>query len=257
MSTRTFRSFVAGSGVWRGVSTWHPILAILAAIGVVVVGQVVPILVIEAVTGGKIHTAPADYGPEAIYEMMQGSGAAILLLGQACLALLTIGVASLHGARFADTLSLNPPEGGRSDYLYAFVLMVPLLALANAAAYTLSPDGFMSDFQQFAGLARTDQPVAAFLAIAVGAPLWEEMLFRGFLLAPLVGPLGFWPAAVLVSGAWTSLHIGYSAAGLAEVFMIGLFFAWLLRQTGSLWIPITCHAAYNAVLFLALRYLTA
>jgi membrane protease YdiL (CAAX protease family) len=37
--------------------------------------------------------------------------------------------------------------------------------------------------------------------------------------------------------------------------MIGLFFAWLLRQTGSLWVPISCHAAYNALLFLALRYL--
>lgn len=257
MSTRTFRSFVAGNGVWRGASNWHPILAILAAIGVVVVGQVVPILVIEAMTGGKIHTAPADYGQEAISEMMQGSGGAILLLGQACLALLTIGVASLHGARFAETLSLNPPQGGRPDYLYAFLLMVPILALANAAAYTLSPDGFMSDFQQFAGLARADQPAAAFLAIAVGAPLWEEMLFRGFLFAPLVGPLGFWPAAVLVSGAWTALHIGYSVAGLAEVFMIGLFFAWLLRQTGSLWVPIACHASYNAVLFLALRYLPA
>ncbi len=231
-------------------------LAVLASVGVLVVGQIVPILFLEAMSGGGLATAPVDSSPEAIHQIMEGSGASILLLSQASLALLTIAAASLYRARFTTVLSLEPPVGGNRAYFYAFALMVPLLLAANAVAYTLSPAGFTSDFQQFAKLANTSEPLTAFLSIAIGAPFWEEMLFRGFLLAPLIGPVGFWPAAVLVSGAWTVMHIGYSTVGLAEVFLIGLYFSWLLRRTGSLWVPIACHAAYNGCLFAALRVLT-
>ncbi len=256
MSILTFRAFLAGPDAWRAQSPWHPVLATLATVAVIVFGQVVPILLLEVMSGGRLATAPVDAGPDAVHQMMEGAGASILLLSQACLALLTIAAASFYGARFSEVLNLETPVGGHRAYLYAIAVMVPMLLAANAAAYTLSPAGFMSDFEQFAKLANTSQPVTAFLSIAIGAPLWEEMLFRGFLLAPLVGGLGFWPAAVLVSGAWTVMHIGYSTAGLAEVFLIGLFFSWLLRRTGSLWVPIACHAAYNGCLFLALRILT-
>lgn len=256
MSILTFRAFVTGAAAWHAQSPWHPVLAVLAAVGVIVIGQIAPILVVEAMSGGKAISSSQEAGPEAIIELMEGSGATILLLSQACLGLLTIGVASLYRARFQDVLSLEPPAGGRRVYLYAILLMVPLLLIVNAVTYTLSPDGFTADFEQFAKMARTAQPVTAFLAIAIGAPLWEEMLFRGFLLAPLVGPLGFWPAAVFVSGAWTVMHIGYSMVGLIEVFLIGLYFSWLLRQTGSLWVTIACHALYNGCLFVVLRFLT-
>jgi membrane protease YdiL (CAAX protease family) len=146
-------------------------------------------------------------------------------------------------------------DGGGRSYVFALALLVPLLAAINALAYWLSPTGFLSDFRQFVSLTRMPQPVTAFLAIAVGAPLWEEMVFRGFLIAPIAGAIGFWPAAVLISGAWTALHLGYSLVGLAEVFLVGLYFSWLLWRTGSVWVPIACHAIYNGSLFVAMRYL--
>jgi membrane protease YdiL (CAAX protease family) len=49
------------------------------------------------------------------------------------------------------------------------------------------------------------------------------------------------------------LHAGYSAVGLVEVFSIGLIFSWLLWRTGSLWVPIFCHAVYNILVVLVLR----
>ena len=36
--------------------------------------------------------------------------------------------------------------------------------------------------------------------------------------------------------------------------MIGLFFSWLLWRTGSLRVPIFCHALYNSLIVLVLRY---
>lgn len=256
MRTLTFRAFVTGPSAWRTRNRWHPLLAVLAAICVVVVGQLAPIVVLAVTSGDLPHGLPAGQpGETNVYEFADGAGASLLLLSQAVLALLTIGVASLYRSRFADALSLVRAEGGARSYVFALILMVPLLAAINVLAYWVNPSGFLADFRQFAGLARAPQPVTAFLAIAVGAPLWEEMLFRGFLVGPLCGAIGFWPAAVLVSGAWTALHLGYSPVGLAEVFLIGLYFSWLLWRTGSLWVPIACHAIYNGCLFVALRFL--
>jgi membrane protease YdiL (CAAX protease family) len=255
MSTQTFRAFLTGPAAWRPQSRWHPVLAVLAAIAILVFGQIVPAVMLGMLSGGSIHSGPGDGSADALFELIEGAGASALILGQVSLAVLTLAAASLFGARWAEVLSFERPDAGPRSYIYALLLMVPVLAIINAAAFALSPSGFQSDFEQFARLARVAEPAAVFLAVAVGAPLWEEMLFRGFLLGPLAGPLGFWPAAVLVSGIWTILHIGYSMAGLAEVFLIGLYFSWLLRRTGSLWVPIACHAAYNGALFAVIRYL--
>jgi membrane protease YdiL (CAAX protease family) len=90
--------------------------------------------------------------------------------------------------------------------------------------------------------------------VGLGAPLSEELLFRGFLLSALTRPLGFWGAALLANAPWTALHWGYSSVGLTQVFVIGLFFSWLLWRTGSLRVPILCHAAFNGLVLLVLRY---
>jgi membrane protease YdiL (CAAX protease family) len=90
-------------------------------------------------------------------------------------------------------------------------------------------------------------PVTA-LAVGIGAPISEELLFRGFLLSALARwRAGYWPAAIVANVAWTSFHLGYSVAGLLEVFLGGLFFSWLLWRTGSLWLPMIGHALTNIV----------
>ena len=93
--------------------------------------------------------------------------------------------------------------------------------------------------------------MASEFGVGIGAPISEELLFRGFLLSALARwRAGFWPAAIVANVAWTSFHLGYSAAGLLEAFLGGLFFSWLLWRTGSLWLPIIGHAVTNIV-FLA------
>ena len=67
-----------------------------------------------------------------------------------------------------------------------------------------------------------------------------------------VGPLAFMLAAMFSTTAWTLMHVGYSLTGLAEVFMIGLYFCWLMWRTGNLWLTISLHAFYNGMQFLVL-----
>ena len=91
------------------------------------------------------------------------------------------------------------------------------------------------------------------LGVGLGAPLSEELLFRGFVLSALAKwRYGFWPAALLVNTAWTAFHFGYSAVGMLEVFVGGIYLSWLLWRSGSIWLPIICHAATNSVFLVIL-----
>jgi hypothetical protein len=127
--------------------------------------------------------------------------------------------------------------------------------LAASAAYALlvwliSPESLKRDFGTLAPLIRSEWSWLALIAIGIGAPLSEELLFRGFLLPALSrSRIGFWGAAVLLTLAWTALHASYSIYGLIQVAAIGMLFCWLLWRTGSLVLPIACHAAYNIIIF--------
>jgi uncharacterized protein len=89
--------------------------------------------------------------------------------------------------------------------------------------------------------------IAYALFFIVGA-LFEEFLCRGYLLFTLMTGVGFWPAAVLSSLLFGILHTGNPGETLFGCFSTGVFgflFCVMLRRTGSLWMPVGFHAAYN------------
>jgi len=150
---------------------------------------------------------------------------------------------------------LRPVAGGGVTFLYAVLAMAVLLGSFNAFVYWLKADNMLDDMLPYLQLLRGEGWWIAALAIGAGAPIMEELIFRGFLLSALAkSRLGFWPAAVAATSAWTMLHWGYSATGLAEVFLVGLYFSWLVWRTGSLWPAIACHALYNSSLVVFMRY---
>lgn len=254
MSPLTWRAFLHGPDAYREAGLWHPLTAISAAFAVIVAGQSVPVLGM-ALLSMRLQTNGGQNGSGGAVQVGEPETLWLLLASQTALVLLTLALASLRRSQPMSLLHLGWPDGGLRAFGFAFLLMLPLLVAFNGLAYGLSPDGFVADFREFIRMAKGPDPLVSMLTIAAGAPAWEEMLFRGFLLGPLCGAFGFWPGAALVSGGWSLLHLNYSLAGLAEVFLMGLYFAWLLRRTGSLWVPMACHAVYNASLFLVMRHL--
>jgi membrane protease YdiL (CAAX protease family) len=78
--------------------------------------------------------------------------------------------------------------------------------------------------------------------------LFEEFLFRGYALYTLAEGIGFWPAAVLLAGVfgWVHKHnSGEDWVGVAGVVFVGLFWAFTLKRTGSLWFALGMHAAFD------------
>jgi membrane protease YdiL (CAAX protease family) len=78
--------------------------------------------------------------------------------------------------------------------------------------------------------------------------LFEEFLLRGYSQFTLARGVGFWLAAIALSGAFGLIHLrnaGEHWNGALAAAAIGFFFCFTLRRTGSLWFAVGFHAAWD------------
>jgi membrane protease YdiL (CAAX protease family) len=88
----------------------------------------------------------------------------------------------------------------------------------------------------------------ASLAPCVSAPLWEEVLYRGFLL-PTLGAFFPLPLSLPLSGLLFGLHHQIPASAL-PLSALGLAWALLYVLSRNLWVPVLVHAMWNSRVFL-------
>jgi len=254
-----------GSPAYDAKTTWRPFPALVVTllvffastalgVGLALLAERLDILGWIAGDGG----ADAS-GPDASSDI--GVSVGVMLAAQLLLQVLVVaGVwyfAGFGGQKRTDVLALRAPEGGISVYFIGIGLILLVSAVYSAIAFSFVPEAVKSDLGPFIEILRMNGGLLLGLAVAIGAPLSEEFLFRGFLLPALAKTrLGFWGAAVISTSLWCGLHAQYSLAGLGIVFLIGLLLSWQLWRTGSLWVPIVCHGVYNALVFLVLWGIT-
>jgi membrane protease YdiL (CAAX protease family) len=187
-------------------------------------------------------------------QMMHGVGAWIIGL-QLGLISFTWLAAGFFSSNRTEVLSLKPPA--QSWWVLPLALLPLFLGTAAWTAIQVlwKPEAVVQDLRPFLQLLNGDMRWPILAAICIGAPMSEELLFRGFLFSGLaksrIGVLG---AAVVTTVLWTSLHLGYTLFGLFEVLGIGFYLSWVLIRTGSLWVTMFCHGVYNTVVAIALLY---
>ncbi len=242
---------LGGPPAFRPKTPWGPGLGLLVTLAIVVT-SFGGAAVLTATTG--LGRAPTSL-PSARDASTLAAGLQTFALWQGLVILLTLIVSALRGGRVRDVLALHSASRGWRSYLEAIVALLVLQIVVTIVQYTSFSGDLYADLRPFVALVRgPDWPLAA-AVIGIGAPLSEELLFRGFLLSALAGTrLGFWGAALIATGLWTAMHAGYSLMGILEVFAIGLVLSWLLWRTGSLRVAIFCHALYNSLVVLALRF---
>lgn len=176
---------------------------------------------------------------------------------QVGLVALTVLAAGFFSSNRAEMLALRTPRGGWGVLGWALVPMFVLTGAWTALLMWWRPEVVVGDLRVFKEMLNGDTALMALLVIGIGAPLSEELLFRGFLFAGLAkSRLGLAGTGILTAILWTALHAGYSLFGLIEVLAIGLYFSWLLVRTGSVWVTIFCHAVYNTAVGLALYFIS-
>jgi membrane protease YdiL (CAAX protease family) len=228
---------------------WSPVWAFIIAI-VIQTG----LQLVAGVVGAVVSAAVAGVPPERLSEQQLLAGLlTFLLISQVCIIALTWWAAGFFGGNRYEVLQVDRGGPSVGDVVTAVAGLAIVLGIFNAVVYLLRPGLFLADMQQFLPMIRGPSWPLTALGVGVGAPISEELLFRGFVLSALAQwRFGFWPAALLVNTAWAAFHFGYSAVGMLEVFIGGIYLSWLLWRSGSIWLPMICHAVTNCVFLVIL-----
>ncbi len=83
------------------------------------------------------------------------------------------------------------------------------------------------------------------LIVAIGAPVVEELFYRGLLLRGLQRQLPVWAAIVVCGLAFGASHFEFLA--LPALSLFGMVLAWLAVRTGRLGSSIMSHLVFNSV----------
>jgi membrane protease YdiL (CAAX protease family) len=114
------------------------------------------------------------------------------------------------------------------------------------ATYIIPGVGMQEEMAKIlASIPRTPVNIAAiFFAIAIAAPIVEELLFRGMLQNAVAKYVPFWAAILLSSFLFAVVHLQlYAIPGLMS---LSIAFGYLYHRTGSLRTNIILHMANNA-----------
>jgi membrane protease YdiL (CAAX protease family) len=142
---------------------------------------------------------------------------------------------------------------GWAAVILGFLIVMQLLAVILMTAFQIAPEN-VGDVEA-AMKSLVSDPAYPLIAVGIvlGAPLAEELTFRGLIFAALARTrLGFAGTTILTSAAWAGLHIGEPLHAVVLLFVMGLVLGFLLVRFGSLWVCFVCHAVWNGMFALAL-----
>lgn len=142
--------------------------------------------------------------------------------------------------------------------LLAFLFFIVLFAVLGIDPSTYSPGGGIGDKDSQAGIVEkvmaelASQPklfIFVALTAIIGAPVVEEILFRGAFFAALVtSPVGKWGAVLITAALFALLHATSDQWPIVGVlFFMGILLGLLMLRFGSLWVPIAAHALWNGI----------
>lgn len=174
-----------------------------------------------------------------------GSGALLPgVLGTA----LAGGLATAGAIRRATPAALGLGRAAPWSWGVAVFAVPGFLALSAGFATALQALGGGYEEQQLLTFLADSPPLNRSVAVGygvLGAPLIEEVVFRGFLLPPLMRRSGTWPAVVLAGSVFGLFHAADPYA-VAPLVVLGIGLGWLRVRSGSLWPGVLVHVGNNA-----------
>jgi membrane protease YdiL (CAAX protease family) len=81
------------------------------------------------------------------------------------------------------------------------------------------------------------------VTVCVFAPVFEELLFRGYVYRNLRDRWGPWVGIVISSALFAAVHV--DPMNFIPLFAIGACFGYAYERSGSLWVPVLIHGLWN------------
>ena len=172
-----------------------------------------------------------------------------------------IGLISLISSIFGSALVLLPVTirgysikkyfnfNKTNFYPFKLIILFFLLLMFMETLTYIYPnifdDKFAVDIYQ-----STNNKFVLFLGIVLFGPIFEELLFRGFLFKGLENSLGGNNAIILSAFLFSIVHIQYSIwILLFMIFPMAVFLGYVRYKTQSLLFPISFHCLNNLITF--------
>lgn len=193
---------------------------------------------------------------EAAMPALETSGTvlswATIISGVVCSMLVLLAIKFSKNGNIQSYFGLS--SVGWSVYAKWGLIFIGVLLLSEAVIYLLGKDSVPDVMVE---IYRSANPKwLLWFAIIVMAPIFEEILFRGFLFKGLANSfLGVVGAIIITAAIWGLIHVQYEAFFIALIFVWGLFFGWVRHKTGSVYVTIFLHAVANFVATLQVHLL--
>lgn len=217
--------------IFHGYTAFDLIIVALAAF-------VMPVMSI--LTGRKLARAPDAGGllPRYILIISRGGLFAVLVAGTWWMQDRRFSVLGL-----APHLSLWDYAGFSLALLIGLLMVAQGMSLASAS--TEKVERAMKAIRSVKITPNTSEEFALFILMSLSAGVWEELVYRGFLvwfLVPLAGAIGAIVISALIFGL---AHIYQGVRGFVASTVLGLVFAALYLFTASLWWLMVLHAVID------------
>jgi membrane protease YdiL (CAAX protease family) len=157
----------------------------------------------------------------------------------------------LRGERLAD-IGLKRP----ASWPQTIVLGIVMAAIIFVAIYLSEKAGFRRDLSRFQAVqGNLELTIYGVCYAFIGAGLYEEFMFRGFLMQGLAmcfgASRGAWVAACIIQGAlFGAAHAYQNPLGIAITGTLGVLLGIIVLVSGrNLWLVIIGHGLYDASRF--------
>jgi len=168
-------------------------LAIFA--GAAVVGIAFSVIVGAVLSAGATSPLPQATPLEVVVAWMVGLQIGVVVL--------TVVAAGFYASNRRETLALRRPKQGWGVLAWAPIPMFLATGAWTAFLMWWRPEVVVDDLKVFKDMLTGHTALAALAVIGIGAPLSEELLFRGFLFSGLAkSRLRILGTAVLTTALW-------------------------------------------------------
>lgn len=206
---------------------------------------VVPTVVMVLIKAGEvIHTSGAEID-EALPQITDSGWflAVVILITFVVVVAVAALAVRLKRWSFKEYLSLHKPT--RRQVLWSLAGLAVLIVMQELLAFVAgvpSVPEFMRHSYRTAG----SLPLLL-LAFVIIAPLYEELVFRGFMYRGWEASIGPAATVILTTALFAVIHTQYDWVGMVGVGLFGLYAGLLRWRTGSTLLCFTVHAATNLV----------
>jgi membrane protease YdiL (CAAX protease family) len=230
------------------VSHLHPVWGSLATLLWAVLIAIVFLVVQVFAAGLYILVTTGDPGNQMAATLknleFDGTFLAYCTLASAVVCVpLIMGIARLkRGSNLKEYLGLKWPSLGAT---LRWSLITVALCLLNDAIFLALGRPIVPEFM-LKSYASASPRWILWLALLVGAPIFEEICFRGFIFKGLAASRARWYGATIVTAMfWAAIHLQYGWFEIVSILGLGLLLGIARAMTGSTVLTIWLHSLIN------------